>query len=332
MTAKFFSLKTTLPGLFALAVLTSSVCAEPQVLNRMRAVVNGEPVTQLEVDAAVETQVRVYVMERKGMVTKSQLEKEVKKMEERALDDLIDRKLILSEFKSLGGEIKEQFIDDAVNRFVNGRFKGDKDEFLAELKKSGMTIKQFREIQKDQIAIQALRAQNVGENKIPPTPWDKKRKFEEIKGEFKSAGQPKVRIMSIPKQTGDSSMEKQKALVEKIRAQIRSGVDFGSLAKQYSDDSYSSKGGYVGVLDRSTLNKGLTQVAYSLPSGGVSQPLDDGTHWRIMKVDGMVGQKTPSYDELEEEIEKRLMMEKSQDKLDDWLKKLRRNANVKIYE
>ncbi len=137
--------------------------------------------------------------------------------------------------------------------------------------------------------------------------------------------------MSIQKQTPEKSASEQKALADSLRSQIRSGSDFGSLAKKYSDDSHASKGGYLGVLDKGTLNEGLTGVAYSLPAGGVSPALDGGSHWWILKVDSIVGQSTPSYKELEEEVEKRLKQKKGQDKLDDWLKKLRRDANVKIY-
>jgi peptidyl-prolyl cis-trans isomerase SurA len=266
------------------------------------------------------------------MVSRTEAEREIRRMEERALEDLIDRTLILSEFKKLGGAIKDQYVDESVNRFITERFKGDKDKFMAELKKTGMTIAQFREVQRDQIAIQALRSQHGGEDVIPNTPWEKKAKYNEIKGEFASEGQPKLLIMSIPKQTESSSLEAQKKILETVKSKLNSGADFGALAREYSADSFASKGGSVGVLGKDTLNEGLTRVAYSLPTGQVSAPLDDGPTWRILKVEGRVGQKTPGYEELEEEIDRRLTIEKRQKKLEGWLKKLRRDANVRIYD
>ncbi len=315
-------------------IAASASCskAAPVELNRIKAVVNGEPITQTMVDQATEVQVQIWLIGNKGMVTKSEAEREIRQMEARALDDLIDRNLILTEFKKLGGHIKDQYVDESVNRFVTDRFKGDKDKFLEELKKTGMTISQFREIQRDQIAIQALRSQNSGKDEIPNTPWEKKAKYDEIKGEFSSAGQPKLRIMSIPKQTDSSSIEEQKKVLDSVLSQLRSGADFGEIAKKHSADSFASKGGYVGVLGRGTLNEGLTNMAYSLPSGQISQALDDGPFWRILKVDGRVGQTTPSFAELEEEIDKRLTIEKKQKNVEGWLKKLRRDANVRIYE
>jgi hypothetical protein len=189
------------------AILLSVVCskAAPTVLNSIRAVVNNEPITQAMVDSAVRTQVQVWLMGNKGRVSRSQAEKEIREMEQKALNDLIDRKLILSEFKKMGGNIKDQYVDEAVNSFVKDRFGGERDKFLDELKKNGMTISQFREVQRDMIAINALRAEHAGDDVIPNTPWEKKRVYNEIKTDFASDGKPKVWIMSIPKQTPTSS-------------------------------------------------------------------------------------------------------------------------------
>lgn len=311
----------------------TAACAKPTVLNAIKAVVNGEPITQSMVDQAVRTQVQVWLMGNNGMVGKAEAEREIRKMEEKALDDLIDRNLILSEFKKLGGEIKDNFVDESVNQFITTRFGGDRDKFLAELKKSGMTIASFRDVQRDQIAIQALRSRHSGDQVIPNTPWEKKRVYNEIKGDFASAGKPKVRMLSIPKQTPTSSEADQKAIMEKVKSSLASGSSFSAIAKKYSDDSFASKGGYVGVLGKSgTLAQGLHDLAYQLPPGKMSPALDMGSHWRIIYVEERVGKSVPSFDELEEEVDKRLTYEKRNKKLDVWLAKLRRDANVRIYE
>ncbi|MEM1442819.1 MAG: peptidylprolyl isomerase [Verrucomicrobiota bacterium] len=331
MNSKIPTLPPVLSVVLPLVALITTANAEPVVLNQLKAVVNGEPITQNMVDSALRTQVQVWLMGNKGMVTRTEAEREIRKLEEEALNDLIDRKLILSEFKKLGGVIKAQYVDESVNRFVKGRYGGDYDKFLADLKESGMTISQFRDVQEEQIAVQAIRSEKTGNDAVPNTPWELRRKYEEIKGDFASDGQPKVRIMSIPKQTAESSPAEQGKLMESIYGRLRSGADFGSIAKEYSADSYADKGGYIGVIGRNTLNAGLTQAAYSMPPGQISPPMDDGTHWRILKVDGRVGQKVPPFDEIKDEVDKRLTVEKQQKKLETWLTKLRRDANVRIY-
>ncbi|MEM7601708.1 MAG: peptidylprolyl isomerase [Verrucomicrobiota bacterium] len=182
------------------------------------------------------------------------------------------------------------------------------------------------------MAVQAIRSEKTGRDAIPNTPWELRRKYEEIKGDFASDGQPKIRIMSIPKETANSSMSQQESIMKSVLGRLRSGSDFGSLAKEYSADSFADKGGYVGVIGRNQLNSGLTNAAYSMSPGQVSPPMDDGTHWRIIKVESRVGQRIPPFDELKEEVDKRLTIEKQQKKLETWLTKLRRDANVRIYD
>ena len=315
--------------------LISHVCAlaAPTVLNSYKAVVNGEVITQVDLDEAVKTQVHMYLMKNKGMVSASQASRDIKKIEESALNDLIDRKLILSEFKTMGGTIGDKFVDEAVERFVQGRFKGDRNKFMDQLTEQGISLNQFREIQRDQIAIQALQArhsQRKGGIDLS-LPEERKKIYEEIKNEYASKGQPELRMMSIPKITQEKGISEQKSHIESIRSQIRKGASFSSMAKKYSQDSFASKGGYVGRIGRSTLNQNLTHVAYSLSADRVSDVIDDGPSFRLMYVDRFVGQKVPSQKDLSDEIEKRLTIRKRQKNMDGWLKKLRRDANVRIF-
>ncbi|MEO0415808.1 MAG: peptidylprolyl isomerase, partial [Verrucomicrobiota bacterium] len=236
------------------------------------------------------------------------------------------------EFYSKGGVIKDQYVDESVNRFISDRFQGDRDKFLAHLSDSGMTLNQFRETQRKQIAVQALRSQQSGggPEKMLIMPWEKKKKYEEIKSEFSTSGTPYVRIISMPKITPEKTVYSQKSHVESIRRQAASGSSFSSLAKKYSADSFADKGGYIGSVKKLP-NKHIHMVANETRTGGVSDLIDDGPFWRIIKVDSRSGGKTPSYDEIEDEVEQRLMMEKRQKGMDSWLKKLRRDANVRIF-
>jgi SurA N-terminal domain/PPIC-type PPIASE domain len=310
-------------------------CGAPTQINSLKAVVNGEPITQVEVDEAVRTQVQMYLMENKGMVTATQAERDISKMEQNALNDLIDRKLILSEFKTMGGKIDDKYIDQSVDRFVQSRFEGDRDKFLQQLGKQGITLNQFREIQRDQIAVQALRAKHTERDKgagMLSLPVERKEVYDEIKHEFASEGKLKLRMLSIPKITPEKGLSEQEALIKSFRSQILKGASFEKMATEHSRDSFQEKGGLVGVIDRSTLNQRLTQIAYSLPVGQVSEVIDDGPSWRLMYIDGKVGQKVPSQKEIEDEVEKRLAIKKRQANMDGWLAKLRRDSNVRIFE
>ncbi len=320
-------------SVFSFALLSLAPCsAAPVELTRIKATVNGEPITQVDLNEAVRTQVQMFLMNNR-VDTADKAAVEIKRLEERALNDLIDKKLILSEFKAKGGTIPDKYVDEQVDRFVNGRYGGDRNKFMEALAKQGLSLNQFRNIQRDQIAVQALRAQQGGDSKkVFIMPHEREAMYKEIRSEYTSEGRVKLSLISIPKSVGNRTPEQQKQLANEIRSRIVTGKSsFSAEAKRYSHDQFSQKGGYVGEIDRTMLNPTITDVAYRLSSKQVSSVVDGGGFYHILYSGGRVGKKTPSKKELEKEIEQRIRVKKNQSNMEGWLKKLRRDANVRIY-
>ena len=307
-----------------------------QEINALKAVVNGESITSIEVDTAVATQIQLWLLEHKNdrSLTQAKVDAKVEEMKKEALNDLIDRKLILAEFKSMGGSIKETYVDTAIDEFITKRFSGDRDKFLAELRKSGMTIRQFRDMQREQITIQALRGQNDGPDTLINTPAEMQAKYEEIKGEYAEDPEIILRMLSIPKTTADSDETSQKRLAEDIRRQLQNGADFATMAQTHSADSARTDGGLVGggPIGKDFLNEKLTSIAFGLAPRKVSDLIDDGPYWRLMYVDARQGGAVPSFEKLKDTVDKLLMQEKRKGYIDRWLEKLRRDAGIRIYE
>jgi parvulin-like peptidyl-prolyl isomerase len=317
-------------------VLRPATASDFQELNALKAVVNGESITSAEVDTAVATQIQMWILENKNDPTLSQakVDAKVAEMKKQALSDLIDRKLILAEFKKMGGSIKETYVDTAIDEFISKRFKGDRGKFNSELQKSGMTIRQFREMQREQITIQALRGQNDGPETLINTPVEVQAKYDAIKGEYASDPQIILRMLSIPKAKVDSDEAAQKRLVEDIRRQLQGGADFATMAKTHSDDSAASDGGLVGggPIGKDFLNPTLSAIAFGLAPRKVSEPVDDGPYWRLLYVDARQGGSVPPFEELKDTSDKLLTQDKRKGYVERWLEKLRRDAGIRVYE
>lgn len=58
----------------------------------------------------------------------------------------------------MGGVIRDSLIDQEINRTILTTFNGDRDAFLKNLSMSGMTIRSFREMTKNQLQVQIMRA------------------------------------------------------------------------------------------------------------------------------------------------------------------------------
>ena len=98
---------------------------EELMVNGIAAIVNDEVITKAQVNAAIATQFRLYLLENQS-VGRVKQEAKLKELQAAALDDLINRKLIISEFKKQGGAIKSSYIDQAVDTFIRERLKETK--------------------------------------------------------------------------------------------------------------------------------------------------------------------------------------------------------------
>lgn len=314
-------------SLTAALVFSALVSAQSaEVFSGIAAVVNGKVITTSEVRNAAQMQVHMLVMQNRGM-SQNALEGRVREIEKNALQDLIDRELILDKFGELGATIQPQHIDEAVNRFIRERFDGSRSKFLGELQKSGMTIQQFRKVQEETIIIQAMRSRNAGTDDVIVTPQERKEFWEKNRKLFSSEGRVKMRTITIAKMADGQS---QKGLVEEIRGKLVEGADFASMARAYSVDSGAQNGGSRGEFGPGDLNKELADVAFNIPVQTVSQVIDLGDFFTLVYVDAREGGNVAPLSEVEEEVHRRVLQNKRQEKVDRWLKTLRRDATIKI--
>lgn len=96
--------RSRLLALLALPLFALPTARAADEINGLAALVNGEVVTLAEVRMAVRTQAGVWLMSNRNASVEEQKAK-LAELETQALDDLIDTKLILSHFDTMGGTI-----------------------------------------------------------------------------------------------------------------------------------------------------------------------------------------------------------------------------------
>jgi parvulin-like peptidyl-prolyl isomerase len=256
------------------------------------------------------------------------VQKELAEVEKSALDDLIDRQLILAEFAKIGGSIKEQFIDDDINNLILQQFKGDRNSFVQELAKSGMTMKKFRDIRMKMMIVQLMRSRQAG-RPLPPTPNEVEARYQKNIEKYRDKDMLKISTITIPRFTSSSTPAKQKKLAEEIRSKIVSGADFATMAKTYSEDSRKEDGGVWDWMDRKSMKKSMADAAFALKDGGVSKVLEDEAAFIIIYLEAKkLGTASP-LDKVRTEIEKELNAERNKVQIEKWLESLRKKAVIR---
>jgi parvulin-like peptidyl-prolyl isomerase len=311
-----------------LAALALAGSLPAQYSNGIAAVVNGKVITQSEVRDAIKAQEQMLAMQYREDIAGFQ--RAAAELRDSALDSLVERELILAEFKKIGGEIKQRYVDDDINSIIIESFKGDRDAFVTELAKTGMTMKKFRELREKMIVLQVMRGK-FAQDVPPATPREVDEYYKENQSDWREGDLIKISTITIPRFSGEegATPEKQKALAREIRGKVAGGADFATMAKTYSQDSKADNGGEWEWMERSQMKKSYGDAAFALGSGGLSQVIEDETAYVIITLDAKKYGTVAPLTELRDEIEKRILSDKAKSALDKWLEGLRRRAVIK---
>ncbi len=310
-----------------LIILTLSVCAAPraiaeeQVLDGIAAVVNGDVITFSQVRELVGAREKALRDQYKGQ----ELIEKIKELRMAAVNDLIDRQLIIQEFKKNKFQIPDYVIDDHIQTLIREEFGGDRNAFVRTLEAQGYTLAKFKESETDKIIVQAMRSKQV-KSDVMISPQQVDEYYRKNSEEFSTPEQVKLRMIVV-KRGGDSG----KQMAEEIRQKIVAGAQFESLAQMYSDDPTKDAGGDWGWVDRKTLNESLTKVAFSLKAGEVSRVVEMGGSYYLLYVEAKKNASTRPLAEVRDDIEKKLMQGERQKLQEKWIASLRQKAYIKTF-
>lgn len=307
-----------------------ALAAEPEVIDGIAAVVklneasSADVITYSEVRDVSAPKEKLLRDQYRGeeLVTK------IKEARAEALKDLIDRQLIVQAFKKEGYQIPDHYLDQRVQDIIRDNFNGDRNTFIKTLQAQTFTLGEFRKLETEKMIVQAMRHKNVEVNTIisPNKIQDYYRKHA---AEFTSKEQVKLRMIMIS--AGTSDRAGQKAMAEEVLSKLVNGAEFDRMAQIYSEDSTRDLGGDWGWIDRGTLTAPLEKVAFGLRLGKVSNIVEVGGNYYILKVEGRQGGVTRPFAEVRDEIEKKLTSEEAQAMQERWLASLRQKAYIKMY-
>ena len=309
--------------------------ASPSDFNSLAAVVNGNVITRSEVQEAIKH------TEQMIMLTVSEEDKRKKQLatlKEAALKSLIERELIRTEFKKIGGKIREELITQDVNKIINSeRFGGDRDKFLKELVKTGMTLKRFKDLREKILTVELMRSRE-SRNVLVVTPKQIEEAYQKYSDQFRQESFVQLRTLMIPKVSEDTTVTKEQQLkhIKEIRKQIVKGETFEQMAKTYSKDSVADKGGDRGTIgeDSIELRRDLKTAAFQLESGQLSDVIEGPFAFYLLKVDSKkIGKKKPlANNEVRATCEKLALLDLRKEVHDRWISRLKKNASIRRFD
>jgi len=304
-----------------------SICSiEAELVDRIVAVVNDEPVTQSELDALL-----IPIYEQYRSVYSGQ--EFVEKMNEarlNILNQLIEDRLIAQESKRLGVKVTEEEVSAQIEE-VKRKFQSQ-DAFKAFLTQQGISLENLRKRYKEQIAIRKLHHFEVRQ-KVVVSPLEIEQYYESHLDDFTEKEKLKVKTIMIKKKEKKddvSTIDEAQMMMEKIVAQLKEGAQFSELAKQYSEGMHAEEGGSLGFIKRGEMIVEFDDVLFDLSVGELSPILETDIGYHIFFVEAKQEKKVRSLSENKDEIQNIIFRTKSKERFEKWMKELKENAYISI--
>lgn len=294
------------------------------VVDRIVAVVNQEVITLSEVEN------RSSSLKEKSE-EKDRLEKRRRAYEFRrkALDLIIEEKLIDQEIKKAGIKIPGKEVDAAVEE-IRRRNNVTQEEFESALAKEGFDLESFKkQIEKRLLRIRLIhrvvRAESMAGEKELRDFYRKNIERYRSKESYRASHV----LCYLPKDATPEGIREARKKCQAVLEKIRAGADFAEMATLYSDDASAKDGGDIGVFRRGELVPSFENEALRLEVGEVSGLVRSPFGLHIIRLtDRKSG--VPPFEEIRGKVESDYYEKESETAFTKYLTTLREKAIIEI--
>jgi parvulin-like peptidyl-prolyl isomerase len=310
----------------AAALLGAAVQARAALVNAIDAVVHDTVITLR--DVADETQKAARELRREydpnDPAQNDVFVRKVAEAESDNLKTLVERQLILHEYKTAGYNMPEKVIDDFVQAQIHAQ--GDRMVYIKTIEAQGSTLDRERQRIRDNIIERAMRDKNIS-SVVIISPHKVEAYYQEHRESYKLPDRVKLRLIVLSK-SSEPDAPRARELADEILDKIKAGASFVEMATLYSDDKLHQQGGDRGWVQKGELRVELDTAAFSLKPGQRSGVIETPEACYLTQVDGVELAHYSSLSEVRAQIEKDLQDRERTRLQQQWIGKLRKKTFV----
>lgn len=302
----------------------TAAAAAPQEPDPPVAMVDGALIRTSDLQAALQAQEPEIQQTYEHFKETTQALAELKR---KTLGKLIDQQLLINEFLSTGATLKPQIMDDDIRRFIQERYQGDPTAFLAGLTKRGQTEETFRTQRRRMLILTVMRLRLSDEVQI--TLQEARDYYENHKDRWAGDAEVKIRTLTLPKNPEQPEDETRRQ-AQGLRTRILAGADFAATARTHSQDSHAENGGAWDWTPVADLTAPVRDAVLKTKTGGISELIEQGSHFILLRVDDYRAPETPPFEKVQEDIARLLKKEKTQERVKAQTDQLRHEADIQM--
>lgn len=245
----------------AVAVGGFGASLHAQLVDGIKVIVHDSVVTYQEVEAYTEP--FKQQLQRQYRTQPEVYDKKLAETLNESLEQLLERQLILHEYKTAGYNLPETVFDEAVQEEITRA--GGRAKLTKALQAQGMAYEKFRQQIRERYIVRAMRGKNVL-SEIIISPHKIETYYLAHQDQFKLEDEIKLRMIVLyaPSESEATAVRR---LAQEILGKIKEGAAFSEMASVYSQGRQRNEGGDWGWVERKTLSAGLATIAFALKPG-----------------------------------------------------------------
>lgn len=243
--------------------------------------------------------------------------KNLKKLQQELLDQLIVQRLMLKEAKRLHLGISPVELKEQVQTIKDDYSEG---AFAKTLRQEGLNLAKWEQNLENELLVKKLISQEV-EDQINITDEEIRKYFEEHQDEFKQPELVRVRQIVLESEVEANNLWKK----------LRRGADFVKLAETHSLSPGGAKGGDLGYFAHGQMPAEFDEVAFNLKrKRQISDVFSTSYGYHIFQLVDRKAAHDATLDEVKPKIKEKLRRQRVEVTFQSWLNNLKFQAKIKI--
>ena len=277
--------------------------------DKIIAIVNNEVITQKDLNDFLNFMRIQLAQEYSG----KELETKIQSMKLDLLNKLIEDRLILQEAKREKIKIDENRVKARLEE-IKKRYPSEED-FRTALSKQGLVEADIEARIREQFLMYNIINTKI-KSKIKISPQEVTDFYQNNTSEFILPEERELEIVNIT----------DKEMVEKIKDDIKSGLNFTDLVNKYS-----LKVDKLTVFKNGQLKEEIEEILFKLKPDQITDVIQVENTYYIFKLDKIIPSRQQTFSEAQDEIYNFLYNQKMQQELKNWLDEIKKRSYIKIF-
>ncbi|HEU4401229.1 MAG TPA: peptidyl-prolyl cis-trans isomerase [Candidatus Polarisedimenticolia bacterium] len=314
-------LKRALGPLLLAALALAPTGARAAIVEEIVAKVNNRIITKSEFEERGAFIMRQVYQQYSGQ----ELDRQVQESQDTLLANMITELLLLEKAQTLLDldKVRKNLIDD----FRKQQQINSDEDLDKVLKEQKMTRKDLEEqlvrlaIPQEIINYEVKRKISVSEREVSDY-------YQKHQKDWESP--PSVSFREIVLFYEDVTRPEVLARAQGIVRESKGGADYADLVQRYSEAGTKDGGGLLGPVTAADLHPGIAAAAFDLAPGDVSEPVDTGRSFHIIRLEAKTPRLVKPQEEVHDVIYEAIRQEKLTPRYDAYLRKIWRESQVEV--